>query len=84
MLPKIDTPVYDTTLALSGETVKYRPFLVKEEKILMLASQGEDYKEMVQACAQVVDNCTFEKLNVEDMPMFQLQDLFVKIRMLIG
>ena len=81
MLPKIDTPVYDTTLALSGETVKYRPFLVKEEKILMLASEGDDYKEMVQAWAQVVDNCTCEKLNVENMPMFQLQDLFVKIRM---
>lgn len=81
MLPKIDTPVYDTTLALTGETVKYRPFLVKEEKILMLASVGEDYKEMVQACAQVVDNCTFETLDVENMPMFQLQDLFVKIRM---
>jgi len=80
MLPKVDAPIYETTF-MNGETVKYRPFLVKEEKILMLASEGDDYNEMLQACAQVVDNCTFGKLDVEGLPLFALQDLFVKIRM---
>ena len=48
MLPKIDTPVYDTTLALSGETVKYRPFLVKEEKLLVIALESEDTKQITR------------------------------------
>ena len=80
MLPKVETPTLETKLPSTGETVEYRPFLVKEEKILMLASQGEDFTEMVQACGQIVDNCTFNKLNVKQLPMFDLQDLFLQIR----
>ena len=57
MLPRLDTPMYETLLPSTGETIKYRPFLVKEEKILMLASEEGDYKGMVNACHQIVSNC---------------------------
>lgn len=79
MLPRLDTPMYETLLPSTGETIKYRPFLVKEEKILMLASEEGDYKGMVNACHQIVSNCTMGAMP-EDMTMFDMQDLFVRIR----
>lgn len=81
MLPKIDTPLFSGKLASTGKEVKYRPFLVKEEKILMLASQSDEFRDMVNACIQIVDNCTFGKLDCEKLAMFDLQDMFLQIRM---
>tara|TARA_B100000131_G_scaffold68199_1_gene64530 strand:+ start:19077 stop:19772 length:696 start_codon:yes stop_codon:yes gene_type:complete len=78
-LPKIDTPRFNGTIASSGEEVTFRPFKVKEEKILMLASEGGEYKDMVNACAQIVSNCV-ENLNAYELPIFDLQDLFIQIR----
>ena len=80
MLPKIETPLFNGTIASSGKAVKFRPFLVKEEKILMLASQSDEYKDLVNACVQIVDNCTFGEVNTEELAMFDLQDLFLQIR----
>ena len=77
-LPRVETPMFENVLASTGETVKFRPFLVKEEKILMLASESEDFKDMVNACAQIVTNCT--GINGHELTMFDLQDLFLKIR----
>jgi len=82
MLPKVETPILETNIPSTGEVVKYRPFLVREEKILMLASESDEYAEMIDACIQIVNNCTFEKINVEELPVFDLQHLFLKIRML--
>ena len=82
MLPKVETPKAEHKIASTGEVVEYRPFLVKEDKILMLAMQDGNYEEMVKACIQIVDNCTFNKIDAATMPIFDLQDLFLQIRML--
>jgi hypothetical protein len=79
-LPRIETPMFEGNLASTGETIKFRPFLVKEEKILMLASAGGEFKEMVNACAQIVTNCCDGKIEGHELAMFDLQDLFLKIR----
>jgi len=79
-LPRVETPMFEGNIASTGELIKFRPFLVKEEKILMLASEGEDFKEMVNACAQIVTNCCDEKIKGHELTMFDLQDLFLKIR----
>ena len=82
MLPKIDTPTSEHKIASTGKTIEYRPFLVKEDKILMLAMQDGNYQEMVKACIQIVNNCTFNKIDAGNLPIFDLQDLFLQIRML--
>ena len=79
-LPRIETPMFENTLASTGETIKFRPFLVKEEKILMLASESNEFKDMVNACSQIVTNCCGGLVNGPDLTMFDLQDLFLKIR----
>ena len=56
-LPKINTVLYDLELPSSGEMVEYRPFLVKEEKILLMALEGKDEKEMVKAIKQIITQC---------------------------
>ena len=78
-LPKLDTPLHKGKLASSGKEVTFRPFKVKEEKILMLAAEGGEYEEMVNACAQIVGNCC-EDVDAYTMPLFDLQDLFLQIR----
>ena len=70
MLPKVETPKSEHKIASTGEVVEYRPFLVKEDKILMLAMQDGNYEEMVKACIQIVDNCTFNKIDAATMPIF--------------
>ena len=77
-LPRIETPMFESNLASTGELIKFRPFLVKEEKILMLASESENFKDMVNACAQIVTNCA--GIKGHELTMFDLQDLFLKIR----
>ena len=79
-LPRVETPMFENTLASTGELIKFRPFLVREEKILMLASESEDFKDMVNACVQIVTNCSGGKVKGEELTMFDLQDLFLKIR----
>ena len=79
-LPKVETPIFETTVPSTGEKVKFRPFLVKEEKILMLASESEEFKDMITACGQIIENCTFDKLDATKLAMFDMQDLFIRIR----
>ena len=79
-LPRIETPMFEGNLASTGELIKFRPFLVKEEKILMLATESDEFKDMVNACAQIVTNCCDEKIEGHQLTMFDLQDLFLKIR----
>ena len=78
-LPKIDTPIHEGIVASTGLKVRFRPFKVKEEKILMLAAEGGEYAEMVNACAQIVGNCC-EEVEAFTLPLFDLQDLFLQIR----
>jgi hypothetical protein len=79
-LPKIDVPTYETTLISSGKKVKYRPFLVKEQKLFLMASQSTDEKETVDVVKQVLNNCILSDINVDDLPTFDLEHLFMQLR----
>jgi|AACY02.8.fsa_nt_gi hypothetical protein len=79
-LPKIETPTYELTLPSQDTKIKYRPFLVKEEKVLLMASETGQQKEMIQAVKDIVSTCTFNKLNASLLPIFDLEYVFLQIR----
>ena len=80
-LPKIVTPSYELTLPSNGKKIKYRPFLVKEEKILILAIESGDMKDITTAIKDVLANCVLTKsVNVEELPTFDIEYLFLNIR----
>jgi hypothetical protein len=79
-LPIIETQTYELTLPSTDIKVKYRPFLVKEEKILLQALESEDQKNIVNALKDIVKACTFGALNVDDLPTFDLEYIFLNIR----
>ena len=80
MLPKLDTPTYRLTLPSTKEGIQYRPFLVKEQKLLMMAQESENDNEIVDMVSQIVNACTFEKIDVNTSPMFDIEYLFLQIR----
>ena len=79
-LPVINTPTYELVVPSTKETLVYRPFLVKEEKILLMAMEEEKDTHLNRALKQVVNNCTFEKLDVGKLPLFDLEYIFLRIR----
>ena len=79
-LPQLSTSKYELTLPSTGETVEYRPFLVKEEKILLTAQGTGETMDVLRAVEQIIDNCTFNKLKVKGLPMFDLEYVFIKLR----
>ena len=79
-LPKLKTPTYELELPSTGEKVKYRPFLVKEQKHLMLAMESEKSAELRDALASLVSSCTFEKIDPYDVPMFDIEFMFLRFR----
>ena len=80
-LPKIVTPTYELELPSSGQTIKYRPFLVKEEKVLVLAMESEDTKQITNAIKAVLKSCVQTKgIKVEQLPTFDIEYLFLNIR----
>ena len=80
-LPKIATPTYELELPSTGQTIEYRPFLVKEEKLLVLALEGEDVKEITTAIKNVIKSCIQTKgIGVENLPTFDIEYLFLNIR----
>jgi len=79
-LPKLTVPYYKTKLPSTGEEIKYRPFLVKEEKILMLAMESGDDDEMSEALTQIIKNCTDEKVDPTTAPLFDIEYLFLQLR----
>lgn len=79
-LPIIDVPTFDIEVPGIKDKIKLRPFLVKENKILTLATASEDPKEMYNACCQVIENCSFGKVDTKKLAMFQIQVIFVKLR----
>lgn len=79
-LPVVKTPKYELTLPGSGKKITYRPFLVKEEKILMMASESGDPKSMEMAVGQIVDACVDGGLDIKDLPTFDVEYLFVNLR----
>ena len=80
-LPKIVTPSYELTLPSNGKKIKYRPFLVKEEKILILAIESGNMKDITTAIKDVLANCVLTKgVNVDQLPTFDIEYLFLNIR----
>ena len=79
-LPKIATPTYELELPSSGETITYRPFLVKEEKLLVLAMESEDTKSITRAIKEVLKSCIKTKIKVDTLPTFDIEYLFLNIR----
>ena len=80
MLPKLDTPTYRLTLPSTGGEIEYRPFLVKEQKLLMMAQESEDDEQIVNAVTSLVKTCTFDKVDADDSPMFDIEYIFLQIR----
>ena len=80
-LPKISAPTYELELPSTGETIQYRPFLVKEEKLLVIALESEDTKQITTAIKTVIKNCILTKgIKVESLPTFDIEYLFLNIR----
>ena len=80
-LPKIATPTYELELPSTEQTVRYRPFLVKEEKLLVLALETEDTKQITNAIKSVLKSCVLTKgVKVETLPTFDIEYLFLNIR----
>ena len=79
-LPKLNSLTYELELPSSGEKLKYRPFLVKEQKALMIAQESEDSKLMENTFAEIINNCVFEDVDPYKMPMFDIEYLFLRIR----
>ena len=80
-LPKISTPTYELELPSTEQSIKYRPFLVKEEKLLVIALESEDTKQITNAIKTVIKNCILTKdIKVETLPTFDIEFLFLNIR----
>jgi hypothetical protein len=78
-LPKIATPVFTIKIPSTEREMKFRPFLVKEEKLLLMAQQGEN-NDILFSLKQIINNCCFDDLNVDDLTTFDLEYVFLKLR----
>ena len=79
-LPKLNTATYELDLPSTGEKLKYRPWLVKEQKILLMAQEGENEKEIESAFANIIHECTFGSIDPYENPMFDLEYIFLHLR----
>ena len=79
-LPKIDVPTYELAVPSTDEKIKYRPFLIKEEKVLLMAMESGGNSDIIQAVKTIVSECTFNKLKLGTMPMFDVEYIFLQIR----
>lgn len=79
-LPKINHPVYEVYLKSLDRKVKFRPFLVKEEKLLLMAKEGDDINEIVKTIKQIISNCVLEDIDVDALPTFDMEMFFINLR----
>ena len=79
-LPTVEIPRYECTLASQDVQIQYRPFLVKEEKVLLMAMESKDNNEILNATKDVLNACTYNKIDVEKLPMFDIEYLLLQIR----
>ena len=80
-LPKVNTPTYELVLPSSGKKIKYRPFLVREEKILIMALETEDTKQITQAVIDILSSCIITKgIVLEKLATFDIEYLFLNVR----
>lgn len=78
-LPKLNTPVYELTLPSTGKQIRFRPFLVKEHKVLLTMAEASD-DEIARIIRELIDSCTFGELNVKDLPHFDIEYIFMMLR----
>jgi len=79
-LPKLETKTYTLTLPSTGKDIKYRPFLVKEQKILLMSQESNSDSETIDAMSQLIKDCTFGKVDPETCPLFDAEYIFLKLR----
>ena len=79
-LPKLNTVTYDLTLPSTGQKLEYRPFLVKEQKALMIAQESGDDKQIEKAFAQIINDCVIDEVNPYELPMFDVEYIFLRVR----
>ena len=79
-LPKLTTPTFELEIPSTDEKIKYRPFLVKEEKLLIMEMESKKSADIVQAVKDIVSECTFNKVNIDIIPMFDVEYIFLNIR----
>ena len=79
-LPVLEVPKYSLVVPSTKKKLQYRPFLVKEEKILMIAQESENENQILQAVKEIITSCTFSKIDVNKIPMYDLEYIFLKIR----
>ena len=80
MLPKLDVPIHTVNLISTGKPIRFRPFLVKEQKLFLMASESEDQNEMLGVIRQVLKNCVLDEIDVDNLPTFDLEFLFMHLR----
>ena len=80
MLPKIDVPIYTVKLLSNGEIVKFRPFTVKEEKLFLMANEADDVNSAIDTIKQVMNNCVLTELNIDKLPIYDFEYLFLNIQ----
>lgn len=79
-LPILESAKYTTIVPSTGKKVEFRPFLVKEEKILLLAQESKDNEQVIRALKDIIDSCTFNKLSIDDLATYDLEYLFLQLR----
>ncbi len=80
MLPKLDVPIHEVKLISTGKIIRFRPFLVKEQKLFLMASESNDPKETINVIRQVLKNCVLVEIDVDSLPTFDLEFLFMNLR----
>ena len=79
-LPKLNSPTYELVLPSTGEKIKFRPFIVREQKLLMVAQESNEERQIAEAMGSLVKSCTFGKVDPDKSPLFDIEFLFVRIR----
>lgn len=79
-LPKIDVPIYNVKLISTGKTIRFRPFSVKEEKIFLMANESDDVQSIVDSTKQVLSNCIIDDVDIDSLPVFDIENIFLNIR----
>ena len=80
MLPVLDVPTFEITLPLSQKKIEFRPFLVKEQKSLLMALESDDTESIERAVRQALINCTITKINIDDLPIVDVEYYFLNLR----
>lgn len=79
-LPKLDVPIYEAKLLSNGKTVRFRPFTVKEQKLFLMAAESNDVDTSINTIRQVLQNCVIDDLNIDSLPVFDIEFLFLNLR----